>query len=500
MNHLSQSIRVAVEKDNPSLERIENKCVKCGKCAALCSNFVSVNNHYDLMKTGKSVCVNCGQCIKECPVGALVGKDEYRQVEALLGDKSKVFVVSTAPSIRVGLGDEFGLPAGSFVEGKMVSLLRSLGFNYVLDTNFGADLTICEEAAELVERIKSGKHLPMFTSCCPSWVKFLETFYPEMKDNLSSCKSPISMFGAVIKTYFANKLGIDPSKIVNVTITPCVAKKFEIRREEFNASAKFNNLPMRDFDFCITTVELAKWAKEKGIDLKSLPDSEFDKFLGKSSGAGVIFGNSGGVMEASVRTAYSYLTKKTPSSLLLNFQEVRGLNEIKTAEIEIANQKLKLAVVSGLANARKLIERIKQGEKFDFVEVMACPGGCIGGGGQPKHIGEEKTYQEKRIASLYERDKQLKVRAAHKNPQIMALYDEFLEGFASERAKALLHTSFVNRSKDLAGKTQKAVKMLQYKCTLCGEVFELDEQKEVICPVCKLKGEKIIKVGERKTD
>ena len=453
MKHLNQNIRVAIDEDNPSIARIENKCIQCGQCARVCNEFVSVNNHYSLEDTnGKSICVNCGQCIKACPVDSLVVKQEYQTLKDIIKQGDKVVIVSTSPSVRVGLGEEFGMPFGSFVQGKMVALLRKLGFNYVLDTNFAADLTICEEAAELIDRIKNNKILPQFTSCCPAWIKFAETFYPEILDNISSCKSPIGMQGPVIKTYFAKKMGIDPKRIVNVALTPCVAKKFEIRRKEMNISAKINNDEnMRDMDYVITTTELAQWAKELNIDFNSLDEMNFDNLLGEASGAGVIFGNSGGVMEAAVRTAYSYLTGKKPSELFFNLQPVRSYESIKEAEVEIAGIKLKVAVVYGLANVRILLDRIKNGEKYHFVEVMTCPGGCIGGGGQPKHLYEDEKAQKERIKSLYARDSSMKLRLSHENPEIIALYKDYLIKPRSDRAIELLHTIYLDRSKDLRG-------------------------------------------------
>lgn len=502
MKHLKQDIRVAIEEDNPSIARIEEKCMRCGMCSKLCDSFVSVNNHYSLANTcDKAICVNCGQCIKACPYDAIVGKDEYVQIESLLG--KKVVIVSTSPSVRVALGDEFGLHKGSFVEGKMVALLKKLGFDYVLDTNFAADLTICEEASELIERLtKKNRPLPQFTSCCPAWVKFAETFYPEILPNISTCKSPIGMQGPIIKTYFAKKMGIDPKDIVNVALTPCVAKKMEIRRSEMNISAKYNNEPnMRDMDFCLTTAELAKWAKEKGVDFSKLEDAEFDNFMGQASGAGVIFGNTGGVMEAAVRTAYSYLTGKNPNELLLDLQPVRGYDGTKEAELDIDGTKVKVAVVFGLANARRLIERIKNGEHYDFVEVMTCPGGCIGGAGQPKHFGEEVEYQLARIDSLYNKDKNMNVRASHKNPQIIALYRDFLGKPNSKLAEALLHTNYFDRSEELKQnsnkKGEKKMKLIKYRCKVCGEIFEVEEGKEAICPKCRMSGEALEKIGER---
>lgn len=499
MKHISTNIRVPIEKDNPSIIRIEERCIKCGQCANVCREFVSVNRHFRLSKTGNNaICVNCGQCIKVCPMNAIVEKTEYRQVKKAIADKEKIVIVSMAPSVRVGIGDEFGFKRGEFVEGKAVALLKKLGFDYVLDTNFGADLTICEEAQELITRLHSNKKLPQFTSCCPSWVKFVETFYPEFLPNLSTCKSPISMQGAIIKTYFAGKKKIDPRSIVNVTITPCVAKKFEIRRKELCASGKINKVRnMKDNDFIITTVELSKWAKEEGINLATLPEQKFDNLMGQSSGAGVIFGNTGGVMEAALRTAYSYLTGKSPNALMLNFKPVRGLEGIKECEVELAGKNLHLAAVYGLANARKVLEKIKQGQKYDFVEVMACPGGCIGGGGQPKHIGEEKQTQSARIKSLYNRDKDMAVRSSHKNPQIIKLYKDFLSTPNSDLAIKILHTMYQDRSGDLAvsqNVAKKEDKMIKYRCKVCGQIFEVAQGQTPVCPLCKMKGDKLERI------
>ena len=504
MKHLSQKIRVAIDKNNPSIKRIEDKCIKCGQCAKVCNDYISVNNNYSLKNTcGEAICVNCGQCIKVCPANSIVVKEEYKEVEKALSDPNKIVIVSTSPSVRVALGEEFGLPYGSFVQGKMVALLRKLGFNYVLDTNFSADLTICEEAAELIQRItKKDKPLPQFTSCCPAWIKFAETYYPEILPNISTCKSPIGMHAPLVKTYFAKKLGIDPTKIVNVALTPCVAKKFEIRREEMNISAKIcGDASLRDMDYCITTVELAKWAKEKNISLQELDDANFDDIMGEASGAGVIFGNTGGVMEAAVRTAYSYITKKEPSDLFLNLQPVRGYDGIKEAVVDIDGIEVKVAVVFGLANARVIIDKIKKGQKYDFVEIMTCPGGCIGGGGQPKHFDDDITAQKARIDALYKRDNSMKLRLSHKNPQIETLYKEFLKEPNSELAVELLHTLYTDRSGDLnkinKEKNMKSIKLLKYKCKICGKEFEVEEGEEAICPVCFEKGSALEVIGSR---
>lgn len=446
--------RVPIEPDNPSIVLHEDKCIKCKLCTKVCRDVMGVYGSFDLEKTNDiAICINCGQCASVCPVDCITEKYEYQEVETHIQDDDKIVIVSTSPAVRVALGELFGSEEGEFVEGKMVALLKKLGFKYVLDVNFGADLTIVEEASEFVERIKDKNSvIPQFTSCCPAWVKYVETYHPDFTPNLSSAKSPIGMQGATIKTYFAKKMNIDPTKIVNVTITPCTAKKFEIRRDEMNASAKYNNVEgMRDNDYIITTRELAKWAQEKNIDFNSLPDESFDKFMGEASGAGVIFGNTGGVMEAALRTAYSYVTNKEVPEKLYELKEVRDLEAIKEATINIDGQDFNVAVVYGTANATKLLEKIKSGEKsYHFIEVMACPGGCVGGGGQPKKkIPKKDAAIKKRIESLYNRDNSLKNRLSHENEEIKMLYNEFYKKPLSHLSEELLHTCFVDRSKDL---------------------------------------------------
>ena len=320
MSHLPLSIRVPIELDNVSIVRDEAKCIKCGKCRDVCKLDINVLGRYNFdMTGGKAICVNCGQCANVCPVDSISERCEYELVAEAIKDPDKIVIVSTSPSVRVGLGEEFGMADGSFVEGKMVALLRALGVDYVLDTNFAADLTIVEEASELIDRITNNKVLPQFTSCCPAWIKYVETFYPEMIPNISSAKSPIGMQGPTIKTYFAKKKNIDPRKIVNVALTPCTAKKFEIKRDEMDAAAKYLGIDgMRDMDIVITTRELAKWAKAENIDFNSLKDSQYDSLMSEASGAGVIFGNTGGVMEAACRTAYEFITKESAPDVLLN--------------------------------------------------------------------------------------------------------------------------------------------------------------------------------------
>ena len=449
--HLSESIRVPIEADNPAIRRIENLCIKCGQCRDICRDYISVLGYYDLSKTNDTaVCIHCGQCANVCPVSSITETPEMDAVIAAAKDPDKVLIVSTSPSVRVSLGEAFGMQRGSFVEGKMIALLRKLGADYVLDTNFAADMTIVEEASELVERLTThNKPLPQFTSCCPAWVKFAEIYYPELLPNISSAKSPIGMQGPTIKTYFAKKMGIDPKKIVNVALTPCTAKKFEIRRGEMNASARYLDLPgLRDMDHVITTRELADWAKKADIDFSTLEDSKFDKLMGEASGAGVIFGNTGGVMEAAVRTAYEFVTHEPSPKELYTLEPVRGMQEIREAAVEIGTLRLQLAVIYGTSNVRRVLSMAKKsGKHYDFIEVMTCPGGCIGGGGQPKaDVEERRTMVDSRIESLYKRDAQMKLRKSHENPELKHLYEEFYRKPLSPIAEEMLHTSYTDRS------------------------------------------------------
>ena len=452
--HQYTKIRIPIEPDNPSIMRQEDLCIKCGQCRRVCEEEIGVGKLYSLESTGdKAVCIHCGQCANVCPAGSITEVYEYQEVRKAIKDPDKVVIFSTSPSVRVGLGEEFGMPPGSFVEGGMVAALRALGADYVLDTNFAADLTIMEEASELVERITGRRGvLPQFTSCCPGWVKFVETFYPEALPHISTSKSPIGMQGPTIKTYFAKQRGIDPVKIVNVAVTPCTAKKFEIRREEMRDYAGYNsNEGLRDMDHVITTRELARWMREDGLELSSVGTSEYDELMGKASGAGVIFGNTGGVMEAAARTAYYLVSGTNPPEDFLILEPVRGMDGVREADVEISGIHLKLAVIHGTENARRFLEQWKHADvHYDFVEVMACRGGCIGGGGQPKtEIPMTDEIRNARIASLYERDAHMKLRLSHENPEINKLYSEFYKSPLSGLAERMLHTTYRDRSDDL---------------------------------------------------
>ncbi|MCR4778387.1 MAG: [FeFe] hydrogenase, group A [Lachnospiraceae bacterium] len=434
--------------------RDNSKCILCRRCIAACDKtqgigVIGANERGfatqvtcafedDLANTS---CVSCGQCIAVCPTGALYEKDSTDEVFAAIADPEKVVLVQTAPAVRAGLGEEFGYPMGTDVEGKMVAALRRLGFDKVFDTDFAADLTIMEEATEFVERFTKGGKLPLITSCSPGWVKYCEHYFPEMTENLSSCKSPAQMFGAVAKSYYAQKMGIDPKNIVMVSIMPCTAKKFEIDRDDECGAG----LP--DVDISLTTRELARMINKTGLKFTELPDEKFDDPLGESTGAGVIFGATGGVMEAALRTAYYFVTGDNAGPV--DFEAVRGVEGIKEATVDIKGTKVRVAVASGLANAKKLLKSVQSGEaQYDFIEIMGCPGGCVNGGGQPQVPASVRNFTDiraERAKALYNNDKAKTLRKSHDNPSIKKLYDEFLEKPGSHKAHELLHTTYVKR-------------------------------------------------------
>lgn len=449
--------RIPIDPQSPSLARDDQKCILCGQCLEVCKNVQSVFGYFDLPVKDDFVCINCGQCSLWCPTGAITEKNDIQKVKDAIADPDKVVVVQTAPATRVGLGEEFGLPAGSWVQGQQIAALRKLGFDKVFDTVFTADLTIMEEGSELIQRIKGNNApLPQFTSCCPGWVKFCEYYYPELLPNLSTAKSPQQMAGALFKSYYAKANNIKPENIVSVSIMPCTAKKFECSRTEFNSAGKYwNNEEIHDVDIVLTTRELAQMIKEAGIDLNQLPEEEYDNLLSEGSGAGLIFGNTGGVMEAAVRSAYFLLTGEKAPAVAFELQPIRGLDGVKEGSLAIPGVgTLKIAVCHGLNNARQLAEAVKRGEApYHFIEVMACPGGCISGGGQPRtSVPPQDHVREERTKSIYTKDKSYVLRESHENKEVLALYEKFLEHPLSHTAHELLHTTYTSRADNLVAK------------------------------------------------
>ena len=442
----------SLDVSSPSIERDPAKCILCGKCVRVCEEVQAVGA-IDFIGRGSqtkigtafdeglnvSTCVNCGQCIAVCPTGALREQSQVKLVEEALADPDKVVVVQHAPSISITLGEEFGMKPGADVAGVMTAAFRRMGFDRVFDTSFSADLTIMEEASELVHRLTTGGTLPMMTSCSPGWIKFVEHFYPDFVDNLSTCKSPQQMMGAVIKSFFADNEGIDPKKIFSVSIMPCTAKKFEAGRPEM----EHDGCP--DVDAVLTTRELARFIRMRGLDLNNMKPEPADDPFGERTSAGKIFGATGGVMEAAVRTAYKLVTDKELKDL--DVKAVRGFDGVKEATVDIAGTEVKVAVVSGLGNARHLLEEVKAGRKsLHFIEVMTCPGGCINGGGQP--IGTNREAVVARMKALYKIDKDSPVRTSHSNESIQRLYDEFLKEPLGHKSHELLHTSYTKRGAD----------------------------------------------------
>ncbi|MBN2110631.1 MAG: iron hydrogenase small subunit [Methanosarcinaceae archaeon] len=457
-----------IDRSSPSFMKDDSKCIRCQRCVRTCSELqyisaIAVANKGSHQKISSFhdrpmshvVCTNCGQCVNRCPTGALVEKTYIDQVWDAIYDTEKYVVVQTAPAVRVALGEDLGYDPGERVTGKMVTALRQLGFDSVLDTDFSADLTIMEEGTELLGRLKkvlvdgdTKTQIPMFTSCSPGWIKFIEHKYPEFLPNLSTCKSPQQMFGALAKTYFAQKKKVDPSKVVSVSVMPCTAKKYEADRPEMRDSG------YKDIDFVLTTRELAVMIKQAGIDFRNLESSHYDSIMGDSTGAAVIFGATGGVMEAALRTAYEIVTGREVPFSNLNITPVRGMEGVKEATIKIEGctddwkflegAELKVAIAHGLTNANKVMKLVREGRaQYHFVEIMACPGGCIGGGGQP--IPTSQEIREKRIKAIYSEDEHMVLRKSHENPDVIALYKEFLGKPNSHKAHELLHTHYVER-------------------------------------------------------
>ena len=453
---------VTVDEINPAIVRDTSKCILCGRCVARCKaahgtgilgfekrGFNTIVAPAENRGFSESPCILCGQCVNVCPTGALSEKSEISKVDEAM-KAGKYVVVQTAPAVRAALGEEFGMKIGTACTGKMVAALRRLGFNKVYDTNFAADLTIMEEATELLNRIKNNGVLPMITSCSPGWVNYAEYFYGDQLDHLSTCKSPHQMQGAIIKSYFAEKQGLDPKNIFVVSIMPCTAKKFEKARPEMEVEG------LRDVDAVLTTRELAKLIKRSGINFNKLPDEEFDQdIMGEYTGAGVIFGTTGGVMEAALRTAYFVLTGKEHEAI--KFDQVRGMEGLKEASLNINGTEIKVAIASGMKNAKVLLDQIREGNSpYTFIEIMGCPGGCINGGGQPfvkpvflpnEELNILDTYREKRAQALYQEDERQVLRQSHNNTQIQQLYKEFLGEPNSHKAHELLHTHYTAREK-----------------------------------------------------
>ena len=444
-----------IDELSPSVVRDNNKCILCRRCVAACAKTQGVcaigvqNRGFKSQigsEFGKSLgevaCINCGQCIAACPTGALTEKDATKEVWAALNDPKKFVVFQPAPAVRVAIGEEFGMPIGTRCTGKLAAAMRRLGADRVFDVDFAADLTIMEEGTELLQRIQNGGVLPMITSCSPGWIKFCEHFYPEFIPNLSTCKSPNQMQGAVTKTYFAEKNGLDPRDIFVVSVMPCTAKKFEIQRPEMGRDG------YRDVDANLTTRELARMIRQAGIDFVHLPDEDFDDVLGESTGAAVIFGVTGGVMEAALRTVADILSKQDLKEI--EYQDVRGLTGIKEATVSVAGMEIKVAVAHGTANAAKLLDAIKAGEKsYHFIEIMGCPGGCVTGGGQPIVDARTRYFVDPkaaRAAATYDEDEAKTIRKSHENPAIKKIYAEFLGEPCGHKSHELLHTHYVDRS------------------------------------------------------
>lgn len=443
-------LEVPISINNDALEKNDDRCITCGECKKVCTNDVTVAKMYEYNKDIEPICINCGQCANICPTESIKEKMDYVKVVSLLKNKNnKKIIFNIAPAVRVALCEDLDIELGTNLEKQIVTALKQIGADYVFDITFSADLTIMEEATELVNRIKNNTLLPQFTSCCPAWVKFCEIFYQEYINNLSSAKSPIAMQGSLIKTYFKEKINVDEKELVNITISPCTAKKSEINRLELNVTEK-------DTDYILTTRELALLLKEFNVEMKNIKETEFDKPLGLGSSAGVIFGSTGGVAEAALRTAYFLLTNKNLEKEELEFKKVRGMNDVKEATVNINGIDINVCVVNGMKNVHKIIEQVKNKEKnYHFIEVMNCIGGCIAGGGQPKVTKLETINTKlKRIDALYEEDEKSKLRLCHENECIKEIYETYLDHPNSEIAEKLLHTKYTDKSYLLKGESK----------------------------------------------
>ena len=448
---VNKELEILIADDNLSIVKEDNKCISCGYCKKVCENEITVARMYDINKSIKPICINCGQCANMCPTESIRERFEYLEVEKHIKNKEKIIIVSIAPAVRVALAEEFGIN-GVNIDKKIVSALKSLGVDYVFDITFGADLTIMEEAMELVNRIKNND-LPMFTSCCPSWVKYAEIFYPSLLPRLSTCKSPITMQSTLIKTYFSKVKNIKPEDIVNIVVAPCSAKKTEVRRKEINRSIDSNNNMLNDTDYLLTTRELVRLFKDNNIEISSFEDTEFDSPLGSGSTAGLIFGATGGVAEAAIRTAYYYLTGNNLGNNELTFTSIRGMADLKEAIVTINDKTIRVAVANGMKSATELINKILNKEvEYDFIEVMNCKGGCIAGGGQPKiTLLNMQSQKEIRMKTLYDIDNNSTKRLCHENPEIKEIYSKYLDKPGSQLSEKLLHTYYEDKSYLLGG-------------------------------------------------